>query len=139
MSGGSGQVDWSRTRVVVGAPDYAAPPHLDPVVFQQMQLQIDRQLMEMWQAGAYTLPILPQHYILYEEVATDSLWEQGAVLHRKGLRLWLGINTLQEPSTPRLPAGTSTLRWVENWAKEQQAVMQKSVWQRVKEHRVSNV
>lgn len=72
--------------------------------------------------------------MLYEEFAADSLWKQGAVLHREGLRLGLGINTLQEPSTPRLPAGTSTLRWVENWAKEQQAVMQKSVWQRVKEH-----
>lgn len=55
MSGGSGQFDWH----------YAAPPRLDLEIIRQAQLQVDRQIVEMWQAGAYTLPIPPQDYILY--------------------------------------------------------------------------
>jgi len=49
-----------------------------------------------------------------------TLYEEGAEAHSTGRRLrdLVDGGLLQDSATPRLPAGTSTLRWVENWAQE---------------------
>lgn len=69
------------------------------------------------------------------DVGEPLAWEQGAEAHAAGKKLNdLAENgLLQEAAPPRVPAGTSTLRWAESWAKEQLATRRKSVWRQMNE------